>query len=785
MTSTTSYKVPKQGVRIFGWTIKQKTATIAVYTAMLFIAYPLLLLFIRTATFARQSRYGSSYGDILAEINQYSTGIYNLCLVGIVMLFSIIVGVSVFSYLHNKRQADLFGAFPVNRRTMFFSRYFGAIAICLIPALIISVIGGLLSLPSMDALMNIFWSFLFLTLGVVANISFIGLLSICCGTTIDTIISYIIISSVYPLGMLLISIFPTNILPGFELSAQFSGLVYTALSPFVSVFMIRFPYLDFVNEEVTSAMVKDCVLHTGYWLVFIGVCVGLTYALVKKRKAEAAQNGFAFKLPQYIIIVFTSAVVGVFLGFIAASVTGGASNMSVLSQYFWFWVFMAVGAFISVLVLQVIYNKGFKGFVKNIIAYGVMMAVAVILFITLITGWFGVDVRVPKANQVKAVSITTVSHNDVWLTDKEVINKVIDLHADITGKVRDVRGYPYRLFNENYYWEKTESGKYEMVSLSYQLTDGTTMERTYRAYRDYRHDIDEKVETIIESDVYNKAVAEQTLSIAPNNLENVEFASYENGQRESTNLLPDTVRNEKTMKALIDAIKKDIEADSGAVIFNNSFMERSAEEEDDSGTVFYEIMFSYRTETGYHTTPYVQIKPSYSNTLQQLKALGLISKVSRESINGIETYITEETITDSNGNIYFEAPKAWEGMDIYCKLYFQGDAYAPAYSQQEICTKAGGNLYQYRVPKIEKVFEKSQHDAYYGNSEEEIYEKYGTDVDWEEIVFYAVPKNGRQQSTESTITVYYSGVNMLYKVSGSSTDTPVVIKGEAYTANRR
>ena len=116
MTSTISCNSKThQFLSMYLWSMRKNMATIITYSLFLLFSFPLLLLFYNTLTAANII----DRADFLIEANNT---VYPIIFGCILMLFTLLVSVFMFSYLHKKRSVDMFGALPVSRRTLFFSR---------------------------------------------------------------------------------------------------------------------------------------------------------------------------------------------------------------------------------------------------------------------------------------------------------------------------------------------------------------------------------------------------------------------------------------------------------------------------------------------------------------------------------------------------------------------------------------------------------------------------------------------------------------------------------------
>ena len=110
MTSTISCNSKThQFLSMYLWSMRKNMATIITYSLFLLFSFPLLLLFYNTLTAANII----DRADFLIEANNT---VYPIIFGCILMLFTLLVSVFMFSYLHKKRSVDMFGALPVSRR---------------------------------------------------------------------------------------------------------------------------------------------------------------------------------------------------------------------------------------------------------------------------------------------------------------------------------------------------------------------------------------------------------------------------------------------------------------------------------------------------------------------------------------------------------------------------------------------------------------------------------------------------------------------------------------------
>lgn len=149
--------------------------------------------------------------------------------------------------------------------------------------------------------------FLKICLGTLASISFFGLIAICCGTMLNSVLMFIAVCVAYPLSAIFIKGIVVGCFDGFYVGIFKDSIIMNALNPLAAY--------DGINII--------------YWLIFSVACIVLGAFLAKKRKAERAQSAFAFHLPCYIIKVLVSFLAGMFLGVLFGSVNvlGGYAGL--------------------------------------------------------------------------------------------------------------------------------------------------------------------------------------------------------------------------------------------------------------------------------------------------------------------------------------------------------------------------------------------------------------------------------------------------------------------------
>lgn len=320
----------------------------------------------------------SGIGEI--ELFQYSSAslVYLISIV-----FTIIYTVRIYSYLHNKRKADLYGSLPIGRATLFIAKSVSAYLMSIIPAIFFLSLISIISVCSGHSVVSeVTKLFPEICMGTLASISFFGLIAICCGTMLNSVLMFIAVCVAYPLSAIFIKGTVVGCFDGFYVGIFKDSVIMNALNPLAAY--------DGINVI--------------YWLIFSVVCIALGAFLAKKRKAERAQSAFAFHLPCYIIKVLVSFLAGMFLGVLFGS-------MNVFGGYAGF-VFGFILASVPVyIIVHLILYRGFSKLIKTSIPLGALIIVSCVGVALCCFDAFGYNSYVPKTQDIKSAGFYDANSN--------------------------------------------------------------------------------------------------------------------------------------------------------------------------------------------------------------------------------------------------------------------------------------------------------------------------------------------------------------------------------------
>ncbi len=464
-----SYTNKEKALSLFKWSLKRFKAIIIAYTILMFVIFPM----IEIISYIIQGTTGQ--GNYAKNMIEAAPALALASITTVSLLFSTIFAVISFSYLQSKRRVDLFGSFPVSRRTLFFVRYAAALVASIVPMIVIFIVGGALSM-SLAGFGGTFKVFAVSVLGVVGNISMVAFLSVCCGTVVDVIISYGVINAVFPILVTIICLFPKHMIPGY-MTDNIKSAAYTLFTPLAA------PY----NTLYGTGNIFAIVWWIGFSLVMTAVC----YKLCKIRKAEVAQTAFAFNAVEYIIKAISITTAGFGAGWLFSYIGDSYDNSRVMQEYIWFVVGLVIIAMVVNLLLHLVYHRGLSEYKSSLKICAGSICMSLIFALVIGSGMFGFDTRVPEASKVDEIKVRSYSYRSDFTVDGEnlmfstlreqnQIKDFISIHqSTVEGVAQHKVNGLYPLTGIRGVYDDDYDYVYGGYAVEYKLNNGKTIKRTY------------------------------------------------------------------------------------------------------------------------------------------------------------------------------------------------------------------------------------------------------------------------------------------------------------------
>lgn len=403
MTPTVSFKDKlRHGFTVFKWELRNCTGSLIVFAILAGVATTIILTLALTIGITEAMDDG---GSLDFESVQNAVRIFQMvasyAVFYINAVFTIIYTIKIYSYLHDKRKADMYGALPISRRTFFVAKTVSAYLLSIVPTYfflgIIAVISLAFGQPLVTEVTSIYVQLL---LGAIASISFYALLAVCCGTTPNTVLSFIAVNLAYPVAALFIK-----------------GTI--------KAFFIGLPASRYNDSFVMKAL-NPLAAYTGgnviYWILFTAACLALGIWLVKKRRAECAQTSFAYYLPVYIVKLLVAFIIGMFLGVLFASL-----NVFAL-PYIAFIFGFSLGSMPAYVIAHLIFYKEIRTLPKTLIAFGGMCITVAALMGVCQFDVFGYSRYVPEDDEIASAGY--IDLENCYQAGSESVYALADMAAD-------------------------------------------------------------------------------------------------------------------------------------------------------------------------------------------------------------------------------------------------------------------------------------------------------------------------------------------------------------------
>lgn len=307
-----------------------------------------------------------------------------------------VIGISGFSYLHNRRQTDFYHSIPVRREILYSAQYTGGILIVVLSYLInlglamgvaasYGVSPGSILGPVAGGLALNMLFFLIMYATVVTAMMMTGNLVV-------GIMASIVFFFFIPAMMLLLSAYCSTFFVTTTRDMWSSGgSPFMWGMKFLSPFSLYMTAMSWKTEQFVRHIPE--LICTG--LGFLALTM-LGLQLYRKRPSEAAGKAMAFRktmAPIRMILVLGSGLAGGMLFWIMQS------------QLKWGLFGVLAAVILSHCVVEIIYHFDFKRLFDNKIHLAACLAAGVLVFLSFSFDWYGYDSYIPKPGQAASASL--------------------------------------------------------------------------------------------------------------------------------------------------------------------------------------------------------------------------------------------------------------------------------------------------------------------------------------------------------------------------------------------
>jgi hypothetical protein len=499
-----------------GWHWKKNRLTTGLYTLVLLILLPGLFFLSLSSAMSdyaeRADRYvnlGWMQISLAGDMTNYLSVIFGGTAL-LLALVALLLAVSSFGYLHNRRAVDLFQALPVRRTPMLMGGIVANLLSLLLPlALSMGLVqalgmfyGGLVY-PFSG--LFVWQAYGLMALETTATYLLFLFMILISGTLLDAGFSYGVLVVGWPSLLLCVEALCVLSLPG--INSLFDGKLYLAFVPLFQLMGAFFGYDDeycFTGayDQATGTLptvdvwampfdVEATVLL--WWGVLTLVLLVLVLVVFRLRKSESAESSNVFPFFRGIIRLLGSLAGGLALGILFYTIT--PSNWALLAG-------MVIGSFLTHLIAQAVWMRGLQGFWRTLPAYVLTLAVLAGGSVGMCWDVLGLVKSVPKTSEVSQVGVylnnylgeKTGTKTDylaetggiyLWsddgegisfqnqLTQSDSLEAVQTLHRAVVAQYQP----PYLPTSDS-----DDSDGYSSLTLTYTLKNGATVKRNYGGF---------------------------------------------------------------------------------------------------------------------------------------------------------------------------------------------------------------------------------------------------------------------------------------------------------------
>lgn len=345
------------------------------------------------------------------------------------MLLAMATGIMIFRYMFSKKAVNVYYSLGISRRNMFLSKYLSGVTMFALSVLIPLAVDVVINIAVFGFSEKLLITALFWFFGTFISLVFAYSVSIAVCCRVGTIIEAIVYSGVFLITPVFLSYIAEFLFTYFLYGSPISeaewiynwsnGLAYGDGSfyhvmlyfayntmPFVNYFIFSYELHKTLSDWVTPdfAMFIPLLILT----IAVSIIALLTY---KKRKTEIAGFLGCDELIKGVsVFVISSAVVA----FIIKELIEYTPDIAVFCICLTAIVFFIVYIFFEIITLHNI-----KRIVKSSWKYFVHLSAIVLIIVLFTSGLFGYSSRIPDAEDVESVSVTTGT-GDVMMNYNEL-----------------------------------------------------------------------------------------------------------------------------------------------------------------------------------------------------------------------------------------------------------------------------------------------------------------------------------------------------------------------------
>ena len=367
------------------------------------------------------------------------------------IVLGLFVALAAFGYLGSKKKHYFYEFLPMNRISLFTTRFLFGFIVMMIPCIIIYlveliqifsttgyfIIGSMTAWLAIMAVQNLFW-FAFGTLFVVL-----------CGRRLMAGILYAAFAFVGILIEYTIAVYNSFMFIGYGRSFSTNDVLDIGIfSPIEYIFSNKLYYGTYSYINDGDYVNIDGIFGTGKLIVVLIsalVLIAASLVLYRKRECERTEDNIVFKMFKPVLsslftIFFTIEMTLLMVGIFASQAEGFSH---VPAYRIFIIVLIIIFGYIGYMISCMIIEKSFKVFKKNFIKASVVTGAMIIFMILYMHDIFGFETKVPNIDDITTCYVSgdqyqSERYYSETQMSKDDIQKVIELHNIILGHLDEV-----------------------------------------------------------------------------------------------------------------------------------------------------------------------------------------------------------------------------------------------------------------------------------------------------------------------------------------------------------
>ena len=409
----------------------------------------------------------------------------------------LVAAMAVFGYLYNNRSAAMMHLLPLRREDLFITQYLAGASMFLLPHLVSAGLGALsvVFFTSGDLTGKALTALLIWLLAQSGTGLFFFSFAVFCamftGHALALPVFYGILNCLVVAIYSLVSELMTLFFYGYVASYNYEGLV-KYLTPVYALYEACQRHT--IREEIPNTngefrIIEYCLdsPDTVAAYAFAGLVLAVLALMVyRQRHIESAGDVVSVAVVRPVFQIGVAFCAGLCIGTFTAAFFGWTRSGLLLTVCVLGWT--VVGWFAAAMLLKKSFRV-FRGGWKGCLA---MLAAMTLLCAACAFDWFGIETKVPRASEVVSLSTDLPDSApyddgawaDLTLTDPEDIQMYIDLHHAVIREkdralaIREGHGL--------------SADDYSSVRFTYELSDGTRIQRRYNSVPVYREEVEEE-----------------------------------------------------------------------------------------------------------------------------------------------------------------------------------------------------------------------------------------------------------------------------------------------------